>query len=970
MKKPFYLVGLAALALVGCSDNDFFGTGNSPESPQEGNGAVSFFIGSDKTTRADITGQEAAEKLNQQFIVWGEKNEDGGAAASEGNLVFENYVVKYEKNSAGTTESNSSNWEYVGIKPYDADKVSPALDIQTEDGNQSIKYWDYSAKNYVYSAFSALPADIESGKISVKKNETGSDECGNEYGKGYDMTINNDASLKDIYFADRAPISTKSYESPITGENNQVGNVVKLTFRAAASKIRFAVYETVPGYQIQITKMYFTDNESEAETSTTTNFAIDGGFTEIGGTPATMHVDYYGADAKDAQNNSITNQPKVSVTGGDALSSMKFGDKNVGDEVIGTQSNQATYDLENKEYTIILPNTENDKPMKLKVDYKLTSTDGSKEVINVKHATAVVPATFCQWQPNFAYTYLFKISDNTNGNTGTPGQDPAGLYPITFDAVVADAVIGEQQTITTVANPSITTYANGVIVTENNEYRVNDDIYVAVMNGTSPIELTSTTQAKVYRAFALGKQEITERALQNAGAYGIILEPISSLIDEKQAFVTEIPMADGSTKEIKALKFTAKAPITYVFEYNNGATKEYKVIKVEGSGSFQNSYAWGPKLAINNEATLTNQTITLKDNGLEVIGAEKYIKVTPPATNAAATDLQITESTSTPGTYEVKFTDSGLQAGHSGIYTLTIAEGNPGSSSTTVDVANKYDITGTGISAVTTGTSYKVTIDGSKSTVATLKYDTKAINGALTTNNDDVTVTEITGSGNDGKYTIAVVPSAATATKDVTIAGKTITVTIKGYAITAGADVYMKYNDANIVSTFTTENEISDDGNIHVNGPTGATITGISEASKNGQFTTTKGGKYEIEYNGYKATNTVHQYSAEINPGTITAKNGTATMTITHNGVIEGNHSTATITIVKGASAEGTTEVGGFTVDSSGKQIQIKRNGAQAGTYTVKYVVNDVIVAKAVLKVTSTPGANSTETVNTGTIAW
>lgn len=956
MKKPFYLVGLAALALVGCSDNDFFGTGNSPESPQEGNGAVSFFIKDSKTTRTDITGKDAATLLSNQFVVWGEKNEEGaGTAAAEGNLVFKNYKVVYQEGTANTTESNSSNWEYVGETPYDADKVTPNAD------NQTIKYWDYSAKDYVYNAFSVVPADLEDGKISVEKEQSGA----TKYEKGYQLTINEGADLEHIYFADRTQIGDKdgTPTNPPSG-TNKIGDIVKLTFRAAAAKIRFAVYETVPGYQIQITKMYFTDNNSETETSTTTNFAINGGFTKIGGTPANMHVDYYPDGTNDAMGNSIENQPKITVTGGDALSSMTFGPANVGEEVLGTTSPTATFDQANKEYTIILPNTGNTKPMNLKVDYKLTSTDGSKEIINVKHATAVVPVNFCQWQPNFAYTYIFKISDNTNGTTGTPGQDPAGLYPITFDACVADAVIGEQQTITTIANPSITTYAKGVDVTAQSEYVAGTDIYVAVMNGTDASATAanlSAANAKVYRAFALGKQEITERALQNAGAYGIILEPISSLIDEKLTVTNEVPMADGSTKTISTVKFTPKAGMVYVFEYKNGTNKAYKVIKVDGTAAFANSFAWGPELTINNTATLTDRTITLKDNGLEVIGAEKYIKVTPPATNAAATDLQITESTSTPGTYEVKFTDPALQAGHYGKYTLTITK-DGASSNTTVDVADQYTITGTGLTG--SNPTYEITIDGSKSSDVVLKYDATAITGALTTDNGAVTITD----AGSGTYTIAVAPNATSATKSVTIAGKTINVTIKGYAITKGADVYMKYNQTSITSEFTTENEISDDANIHVTGPTGATITGIAETSKSGQFTTNKGGDYVIEYNGYTATNTVHQYSAAISPETIAAKNGAATMTITHNGTID-DAATANVSIVKGTDAEITTTVTGFDVTKSGKQIKIKRNGALAGTYTVKYTVSGVVVAKAILKITSSP-SSSTETVGTEDITW
>ena len=114
----------------------------------------------------------------------------------------------------------------------------------------------------------------------------------------------------------------------------------------------------------------------------------------------------------------------------------------------------------------------------------MTPEDGSDGNIEVKHANVVVPTQYVKWKSNFAYTYLFKISDNTNGNTGTIGTDPEGLFPITFDAViVAVADDKTQETITTFEDYSITTYANGSKVTTNDEYKNGEDIYVVKTNG-------------------------------------------------------------------------------------------------------------------------------------------------------------------------------------------------------------------------------------------------------------------------------------------------------------------------------------------------------------------------------------------------------------------------------------------------------------------------------------------------------
>ena len=92
---------------------------------------------------------------------------------------------------------------------------------------------------------------------------------------------------------------------------------------------------------------------------------------------------------------------------------------------------------------------------------------------------------YAQWKPNYAYTYLFKISDNTSGWTSDLTDDPAGLYPITFDAIVLDSEDGTQSTITTVHTPAITTYQKGHVYNDgnpNDDYKTGKDIYVMVQD--------------------------------------------------------------------------------------------------------------------------------------------------------------------------------------------------------------------------------------------------------------------------------------------------------------------------------------------------------------------------------------------------------------------------------------------------------------------------------------------------------
>ena len=110
-KKLFY-AAFAIIALASCTSNDYVGD-DSPQGSIGTNGAISFNMSTPTPTRG--SGAAAAGALDNQFIIWGEKNENGGTAVSvpSANIVFPNYQVNWV-NLAHSTTSNSSGWEYVG----------------------------------------------------------------------------------------------------------------------------------------------------------------------------------------------------------------------------------------------------------------------------------------------------------------------------------------------------------------------------------------------------------------------------------------------------------------------------------------------------------------------------------------------------------------------------------------------------------------------------------------------------------------------------------------------------------------------------------------------------------------------------------------------------------------------------------------------------------------------------------------
>ena len=246
-------------------------------------------------------------------------------------------------------------------------------------------------------------------------------------------------------------------------------------------------------------------------------------------------------------------------------------------------------------YVTVLPD-EAGNVLELRVDYTLEAIDGTQETIKIHGAKAFVPQVYAQWKPNYAYTYIFKISDNTNGWTSDVDTDPAGLYPITFDAVVVNAEDNDatQETITLVATPSITTYQQASTVVNADEYTVNgQDIFVTVNEGDNLVTLTGKaalysipagrTEADVVDAMQMQDDDAAAGTVK--GRSGLVLTNATSTLTNSVEFG-----ADGNAISVatdQALRFTPTASTTYAFVYTKTAptsteNKFQPVTKAEG----------------------------------------------------------------------------------------------------------------------------------------------------------------------------------------------------------------------------------------------------------------------------------------------------------------------------------------------------------------------------------------------------
>ena len=581
--KRYLFFAASALALASCSSDDF--VGDNSGNLQSATTTINFGGETGKTTRANQTGEAAANALQKKFVVYGYKQ---GSDAP----VFDHYTISWNGHK-GQTESNTQGWEYVGETPNSLSQLH----------DQTIKYWDYSASQYDFIAFSFGEATQGDGTGNVLATKVTTDP---KYTLAGDVT-----ELAKCFIADRVT-AKKNIANDKKKANKLVGykDDVQFNFRSLATKVTMGIYETVPGYSIKDVKFYNDGAEAIPSATKPTLFAVGNKIPSGNGTitvtfPTTdesktdynkAHVSFGATDPANDMSSTIAFDALSLESKEKAEEDVK---KYIGRDI--TTVSTPKDETNKKKYETVIP--AHVGALTLKVDYTLVSIDGSGEEINVKGATAVVPEVYTKWEPNYAYTYIFKISDKTNGSTGTPGTDPAGLYPITFDAVVTKTSEGLQETITTGEKNSITTYAKGKI---NNEYKANDNIYVSVNNATNlhintGAEDTEKTNVKLYTAVGNGSYlNITEatvalclskgnenpttgeKKLTNGTGNDLTVTPATGL-----AIATEIAAddaVDGNAISGNFAKFTPTTAGTYVFEFTDNdanATKYYKVIIVK-----------------------------------------------------------------------------------------------------------------------------------------------------------------------------------------------------------------------------------------------------------------------------------------------------------------------------------------------------------------------------------------------------
>ena len=453
MKKYFYLA-LAATTMAACT-NDVDYSSSDQGNP---NNTIGFqVLGRNSITRA----QSLQDAGHYNFGVFAYKSSDNV------NNVMSNYLVGYMDDAKGYEETGSTTgdkpgvedgqscWMYEGLgkDEYFGTYAGGALDTfyTSNNARQFLKYWDKSAGSTCFYAYAPYVGTTDAGK-NLRVTYVDGQAQSATGGDTYVMNIPNGTIVAGYDDASRYEFMYASAKVA----NTEYGHDVSLDFNRLVAKVNIKFWEDIPGYKVRILDLKEgTDGYHGVQAAASIKDSTSGKYGYKGGK-------YYvsnGVKIKfdDGQKTGIIRQYNGATAGKeaplvfDAPTAAQIGENRY------TASESATtyYAIPKGSSANVLANnsanfsadgTAPEADLALTgftfhVSYELTADDSGERVI-VKNATVHVPYEYCKWTENTHYTYIFKITTNSNGSTEeTPGIDPTdpevptvqSLYPIVFD---------------------------------------------------------------------------------------------------------------------------------------------------------------------------------------------------------------------------------------------------------------------------------------------------------------------------------------------------------------------------------------------------------------------------------------------------------------------------------------------------------------------------------------------------------
>ena len=460
----YFYLALAAATLAACTNDVDYGSSDQ--------GGTSNTIGFQVLGRNSITRATSLQKAGHyNFGVFAYKSSDNV------NNIMDNYLVGYfdddkgyEKTGSTTddkpgNEDGKSYWMYEGLgkNEYFGTYAGGQLTrfYQSNKDNQYLKYWDKSAESTCFYAYAPyVGTDTQNKQVTYVDGQKQTDATGNDT---YVMNIPN-GTLKAGY--DDASQYEFMYASTKVPDTDY-GHDVSLDFKRLVAKVNIKFWEDVPGYKVRILDL----KEGEypgVQATPSINDNTSGKYGYKGGkyyTSNGVKIQFENGVKTGIKQYKGTTVGKETPLKFDAPTAAQIGEN----RYAASQSATTYYaipkgakdgsgnDVKVLEVTTspegvtTIPDYDNDgvapeadlaqTGFTFHVSYELTSED-SGERITVKDATVHVKKDYCNWKENTHYTYIFKITTNSNGstdsNTAIDPTDPevpttSSLYPIVFD---------------------------------------------------------------------------------------------------------------------------------------------------------------------------------------------------------------------------------------------------------------------------------------------------------------------------------------------------------------------------------------------------------------------------------------------------------------------------------------------------------------------------------------------------------
>ena len=523
MKKVLIL---ACAALTACTND--IDLGPNKEQIETLSNAIGFQMA--KKNMTTTKGTEALNKAGHyNFGVWGYKAHTGVGEP----LIMENYLVGYMDGTdkkgyymtsdkqttlgdASNSKDGESQWEYekLGSTEYgytgtEGYYKQSQMEYMSNNANQYLRFWDHSSASTNFYAY----APYVNGANTVSFDNTSKK-----------MTFPN-GSMKAGYN------DASKFEYMYAGVNVPVANYrkdVQLKFKRMSSRIRVKFWEDIPGYQIKIISLYDATSTWNGDVYATPVTGV----ASTTGTTTTYTPGKYAVKAEAEVDFSNIADPLLEISPDDASksgNSLKF-EAPAGTDFtyptagtpetsrkIGEERNKASLSA-TVYYGIPAYGSYEVPGFIFHVSYELTSTTGEK--ITVRNAKVYVPKENCQWKPNYSYTYIFKITKNSNGSTGTvsptdPDNDNTidnelALFPIVFDGCTVEDYETEIENDYTISDPKAPVYTLSL---ENSSVAKNGVITGTAISVSNSSGSVTTTPAS--------SSSITVESVSGSGVTGI-----------------------------------------------------------------------------------------------------------------------------------------------------------------------------------------------------------------------------------------------------------------------------------------------------------------------------------------------------------------------------------------------------------------------------------------------------------------